>query len=121
MTRRISLTVFAALSAILGTTAVQANPVSISAQVATGSNTAPFSLFNAGTSSSAGRVANSITMNGAQVTFVPNATSGGIYAGGVAGIAASPFSNATQNYFAAEPNDPIKFVFNAARTTFDLL
>jgi hypothetical protein len=97
------------------------------------SGTAPFNVFNVGTSASTGLInSNTITNPGfdniSSITFSGSGT--GVYAGS-SGNAASPFTLGTfsatacspscPEYFAAQPGGTITVTFSSAQTTLDML
>ena len=108
----------------------QANAATITAQ---DSGTAPFSVFNVGTSASSGFVnSNTISNPGfdniSSITF--NGTGTGVYAGSIS-VAASPFTLGTfsatacspscAEYFAAQPGGTITVTFSSQQTSLDLI
>jgi hypothetical protein len=96
--------------------------------------TAPFSVFNVGTSSSSGfKNRNTITSPGfddiTSITFSGSGT--GVYAGSTSGVADSPFTLGTfsatacspncPEYFAVLPGGTVTVTFSSAQTTLDML
>lgn len=100
--------------------------------------TAPFTVYNVGTASSAGLVSTSTMASPgfddiSSITFSGSGT--GVYAGSTSGIADSPFTLGTfsgplgsascpgscAEYFAAQPGGTVTINFSTAQTTLDMI
>ena len=131
MKRSVQLLTLSAAALALFAFSHKASADTITAQ---DTGTAPFSVFNVGTSSSSG-FKNSNTINSpgfdniTSITF--SGTGTGVYAGSTSGVADSPFTLGTfsatscspncAEYFAVQPGGTVTVTFSSAQTTLDML